>query len=126
MKNKNSNMSVKVKPLTTYLGAIYPVDYKNTNYDGFKLVNIPVNAKQVMGKYEAVLTHAAYMSRLIYEPNLVNAHALKLTAYNPVIFNTGIGLIRKLYGRFGKTSLSTTTSTDATVEEGRVLYKKKE
>ncbi len=113
-----------VKRLTTYLNEIYPAGYEKTAYTGHQLVNIPTNAVSIMGKYEAVLTHAAYMSRLIYEPNIVMAHAIKLAAYNPIVFNTGLGLLRKQYGRFGKTTLANNIPVDSSVGEGLVIYKK--
>jgi hypothetical protein len=53
------------------------------------------------------------------------AHTLKLTNYNPVVFNTGLGLLRKQYSRRGATSLPNTTNANTTIGNGVVLYKKK-
>ena len=113
-----------VKPLTNYLGEIYPADYTSASYNGYRITTLPETAKAIFGKYEAVLTHAAYMSRLIYEPNAVIAHAVKLTEYDPVVFNTGLGMIRSKYGRFGETSLSNTVSVPSVIGNGQVLYRK--
>lgn len=113
-----------VKRLTTYLGELLPADYTAAPYDGRRITTLPTNAREVFGWYEATLTHAAYMSRLVYEPNAVIAHGLRLTEYNPVIFNTGLGLLRRQFGRFGATTLSNTVPVPPSIGQGQVIYRK--
>jgi hypothetical protein len=91
------------KKLTNYLGHLLDtsrINYEAAQYNGVKIAGAdsPTN-KTILGNYEAVLTQAAYMSRLSYEPNNVIAQACNLVNYNPVVFNTGLSMIRQAHSR---------------------------
>jgi len=58
-----------------------------------------VSGKVLIGRYEAVLSQAAMFSRLMYDPNEVIAKTAQFVHYNPIVFNTALGIIRKEYSR---------------------------
>lgn len=95
------------KPLT-YLGTLFTdAEYTRPYKDG-KLTTLPLNAKQLMGQYEAVISQAAYFSRLMYDPNEVIAKTAQFVHYNPVVFNTALSLIRADYSRIFSPTASQT------------------
>jgi hypothetical protein len=93
---------LRVKKLTTYLGTLLPNDIYEQEYNGKSLVKslTDANYKKLVGQYEAVLTQASYMSRLAYEINPSIIGGLQLINFNPVVFNTGLSMIRKNFSRF--------------------------
>lgn len=99
---------VNIKKLTTYLGTLLPPDVYNQPYNGKSLVASISDSKykQAVGQYEAVLTQASYMARLSYEINACIPGALQLINFNPVVFNTGLGMIRREQSRFSNTAPS--------------------
>lgn len=97
-----SGPGLRVKKLTTYLGTLLPSDIYEQEYNGKSLVKslTDANYKKLVGQYEAVLTQASYMSRLAYEINPSIIGGLQLINFNPVVFNTGLSMIRKNFSRF--------------------------
>ena len=87
---------VTLKPLTTYLGHLVKTDGGISDYS-----TIPYNGKEgtiqngraILGRYEAVLTQAAYMSRLIYDPNLVMMGGVQFINYPPPALNTALTIL---------------------------------
>ncbi len=92
-----SSGGLKVKPLTTYLGTLLSPSYTSNAYDGTKLAN---PNKEVVGRYEAVLTQASMLARLAYEINPVILAGAQFIHYNPLIFNTALSIIRRNNSRF--------------------------
>jgi hypothetical protein len=91
----SKSSAVKVKPFTTFLGTIFPEGHPIYSTDlakGLSPQKSEENLK-LFGRYEAVLTQAAYMSRLVYEPSEVIADATNFVNYNPVAFNTALTII---------------------------------
>ena len=71
---------------------------------GFTYLQTLLDAKKVSGKvligqYEAALSQAAMISRLMYDPNEVIAKTAQFVHYNPIVFNTALGIIRTDYSR---------------------------
>ena len=77
-----------------------------------------------MGRYEAAITQATYYARLSYELNDVIAASSQLTDYNPLVFNTGLSLIRRKFSRF-RTNNVTINKISNTIDDGAVIYAKK-
>ena len=95
----SKSSSVKVKPFTTFLDTLFPEGHPIYSTDlpkGVLQQKSNENLK-LFGRYEAVLTQAAYMSRLVYEPAKVIADAANFVNYNPVGFNTALTLAKGKY-----------------------------
>jgi len=103
-----SDPQVTLKKPLTYLGTLFTDDEYKLPYKDGKLMTLPLNAKQRMGQYEAVLSQAAYFSRLMYDPNEVIAKTAQFVHYNPVVFNTALSLIRADYSRIFSPTASQT------------------
>ena len=93
---KNTSGGVTLKPLTTYLGHLLKkdagiADYSKIPYNGKE--GTIENGRALLGRYEAVLTQATYMSRLIYDSNSVIGAAVQCIDYPPTAFNTALTLI---------------------------------
>lgn len=96
--NASAVPAVSLKPLTTYLGHLLKKDAGITDYS-----TIPYNGKEgtittgraLLGRYEAVLTQATYMSRLIYDPNLVMMGGVQFINYPPPALNTALTILNK-------------------------------
>ena len=91
----SKSSAVQVKPFTTFLGTIFPEGHPIYSTDLAKGVS-PQKSEEnlkLFGRYEAVLTQAAYMSRLVYEPSEVIADATNFINYNPIAFNTALTII---------------------------------
>jgi hypothetical protein len=90
--------AVTLKPLTTFLGQLLKEEAGITDYS-----TIPYNGKQgtipndmaLLGRYEAVLTQAAYMSRLIYDSNPVMMGAVQFIDELPPVVNSALTLLNK-------------------------------
>ena len=102
-----TKLEVTLKKPLTYLGTLF-TDAEKLPYKDGKLRTLPVNAKQLMGQYEAVISQAAYFSRLMYDPNEVIAKTAQFVHYNPVVFNTALSLIRADYSRIFSPTASQT------------------
>ena len=98
---KSSPDSVSVKKLTTYLGTLFKehdvdptkLPYNGTTVDFSSVPNF--NPPEIMGQYEAALTQTAYMSRIAYNSNMQKLPAVQLINENPLVFNTGLSMIRR-------------------------------
>jgi hypothetical protein len=94
----STTVPVTLKPLTTYLAHLLKTDGGISDYS-----TIPYNGKEgtiqngraILGRYEAVLTQAAYMSRLIYDPNLVIMGGVQFINYPPPALNTALTILNK-------------------------------
>jgi hypothetical protein len=94
----STTVPVTLKPLTTYLAHLLKTDGGISDYS-----TIPYNGKEgtiqngraILGRYEAVLTQAAYMSRLIYDPNLVMMGGVQFINYPPPALNTALTILNK-------------------------------
>jgi hypothetical protein len=115
---------VRIKKLTTYLDTVLPQGYTDLPYNG-KSVTVPDYSPYLnaVGQYEAVLTQAAYFSRLAYEMNPVIASAMQLVTHNPVVFNTGLAMIRRKFSRYNQPT-DMTVKRETELGKGCVLYKK--
>ena len=90
--------AVSLKPLTTFLGQLLKeeagiTDYSTIPYNG-KQGTIP-NGMALLGRYEAVLTQTAYMSRLIYDPNPVMAAGVQFIDELPTVVNSALTLLNQ-------------------------------
>ncbi len=117
---KKSSDKVFVKPLTTYLGTLIGPTYTQDNYDGTKLAN---PNKVAVGKYEAVLTQASMVARLPYEMNTVMMAASQLLNFNPLIFNTGLSIIRRNQSRFITKNNTIVVNKIGPAAEGSMIFK---
>jgi hypothetical protein len=89
---------IALKPLTTYLAHLLKTDggisdYSTIPYNGKE--GTVMNGRAILGRYEAVLTQAAYMSRLIYDPNLVMMGGVQFINYPPPALNTALTILNK-------------------------------
>ena len=101
--------SLKLKVPLTYLGTLFKEEINaNLPYENGQWKSLPENALKRMGQYEAVLSQAAYFSRLMYDPNEVIAKTAQFVHYNPVVFNTALSLIRYDYSRITSPTASQT------------------
>lgn len=90
--------TVILKPLTIFLGQLLKeeagiTDYSTIPYNG-KHGTIP-NGMALLGRYEAVLTQTAYMSRLIYDPNPVMAAGVQFIDELPTVVNSALTLLNQ-------------------------------
>lgn len=76
----------KYSQLSTYLGYLLQDNNTQNNDTSYK----KLTPMQVVGRYEAVLTQALYMSRLAYEPDNIKMAAVQFINHTPVVFNTAV------------------------------------
>ena len=86
-----SSGPVDIKIPTTLLGDLLKKNTDLGTYNG-RAVSNP--KPDVVGRYEAALTQASYMSRLAYERNVVKLCGINFLNSNPIIFNTALNLIK--------------------------------
>ena len=119
-----------VKKLTTYLGTLLKealIDPTTLPYNGTTIdysSKPDVNPRAILGQYEAALTQTAYMSRLAYNSNMQKFPAVQLINENPIIFNTGLSLVRRhLMGTY-KSQSGKSIKCQPFIGDGVVLYDK--
>lgn len=105
-------MSIPLAHFTTYLGSLVtpPLNGRPMKLQGLQID--PLISKDILAKYEAVVTFCSYMSRLSYENRARKVlKAYKLLDYSPLVFNTGLS------------HLTYAKSTDDKIERGDVREK---
>ena len=91
-----------VKPLTTYLGSLLkeagiediktlPYNGKSVSYDAYP----QIKPMEILGRYEAGLTQASYMSRLCYTANVRKMVGVNFINQTPIVFNTALSILRR-------------------------------
>ncbi len=123
--------SVSVKKLTTYLGTLFKehgVDPSTLPYNGSTIdfSSVPnFKPREIMGQYEAALTQATYMSRIAYNSNMQKLPAVQLINENPLVFNTGLSMIRRHLLTTYKSQNGFKVKSEPFIGNGTVLYDKK-
>jgi hypothetical protein len=79
---------------------------------------------ELVGRYEAALTQASYMSRLAYEKNSIKLGGIQLLNTNPIIFNTGLSLIKTNIKNIKKAGNAPVVSPMKFIGPGSVIYKR--
>jgi hypothetical protein len=127
----NFSKATSVKKLSTFLGTLFKeagVDPTTLPYHGTSVdfsSNPAVNPRAIMGQYEAAITQAAYMSRLAYNSNMQKFPGVQLINENPLVFNTGLSLVRReLKGTF-KSQENFQIKSQPYISDGTVIYDKK-
>jgi hypothetical protein len=94
--------STGVKPLTTYLGTLLkeagvpditklPYNGKQVDYSAYP----SIHPMSILGRYEAGLTQASYMSRISYMANVRKLSSINFINHNPTVFNTALSIMRR-------------------------------
>ncbi len=97
-----ASAGLTVKPLTTYLGSLLkeagiediktlPYNGKSVSYDAYP----QIKPMEILGRYEAGLTQASYMSRLCYTANIRKMAGVNFINQSPIVFNTALSILRR-------------------------------